>query len=336
MKRPLLLIWLSAIYVLSGWSQDTIRLYLDSNFVGVEEGHAVIVRQAILNEGIYHITDQHVDGNMIFSGEYSSINPWIENGIFYYYNDSGKIYATGGYKNGFLSGTWIYFEEDKIDSINYDSAERMLKSNVNRKKKYRANSKITPELMRYIGRHLHFPPRGRDISENEKVTIKLSIQTDNSITTEIIESRHQDFSYEAARVLLDLPDSVINSLSIKSRETTLVFDIPFRLSDVLIFVDEQARFQGGDITDFREWVQKNLVYPPDAVMKGHQGLVIIQFVVQKDGRVGRIKMLKSSGYEHLDNEAIRVIGNSPLWEPAAIEGMLVSQQFVIPVYYRVK
>ena len=53
-----------------------------------------------------------------------------------------------------------------------------------------------------------------------------------------------------------------------------------------VFVEEQATFQGGDINTFREWVQKNLVYPPVAVENGIFGRVTVQFAVNS-----RVKLL---------------------------------------------
>jgi protein TonB len=99
-----------------------------------------------------------------------------------------------------------------------------------------------------------------------------------------------------------------------------------------VFVEEQATFQGGDVTTFREWVQKNLVYPPVAVENGIFGRVTVQFAVNSRGEVVDVKILRGVDAS-LDKETIRVIQSSPKWGPAKQGGRAVKQQFVIPVIF---
>lgn len=97
-------------------------------------------------------------------------------------------------------------------------------------------------------------------------------------------------------------------------------------------VDEQAVFQGGNIDTFRDWVQKNLVYPEEAVKAGIFGEVYVQFAVNTQGKVYDVKILRSAN-PLLDKETVRVIESSPLWLPAKRGGKVVKQQFVIPVNF---
>jgi len=99
-----------------------------------------------------------------------------------------------------------------------------------------------------------------------------------------------------------------------------------------VFVEEQATFQGGDVGTFREWVQKNLVYPPVAVENGIFGRVTVQFAVNSKGEVVDVKILRGVD-PSLDKETIRVIMSSPKWGAAKQGGRAVKQQFVIPVIF---
>jgi protein TonB len=99
-----------------------------------------------------------------------------------------------------------------------------------------------------------------------------------------------------------------------------------------VFVEEQATFQGGDVQTFREWVQKNLVYPPVAVENGIFGRVTVQFAVSSRGDVTDVKILRGVD-PSLDKETIRVIMSSPKWGAAKQGGRAVKQQFVIPVIF---
>lgn len=117
-----------------------------------------------------------------------------------------------------------------------------------------------------------------------------------------------------------------------AKETVDEGNLPATDEASFVFVDEQATFQGGDINSFREWVQKNLVYPPVAVEKGIFGRVTLQFSVGSTGKVTDIKVLRGVD-PLLDKEAIRVIQSSPDWIPAKVGEKAVKQQFVIPVMY---
>lgn len=97
-------------------------------------------------------------------------------------------------------------------------------------------------------------------------------------------------------------------------------------------VDKQAEFQGGDLENFRDWIQTQLVYPAEAVNKGIFGRVTIQFVVDEKGKVGKVKVLRSVE-PLLDAEAIRVVSSSPDWTPAQKNKKDVKQIFVIPVVF---
>ncbi|MFO7370383.1 MAG: M56 family metallopeptidase [Bacteroidales bacterium] len=99
-----------------------------------------------------------------------------------------------------------------------------------------------------------------------------------------------------------------------------------------VFVEQQATFQGGSIDKFREWVQKNLVYPAIAKEDGIFGRVTMQFAINSQGKVCDVKVLRGVD-PSLDKEAIRVVTSSPDWAPASQGGRKVKQQFVMPVVF---
>ncbi len=113
-------------------------------------------------------------------------------------------------------------------------------------------------------------------------------------------------------------------------EQVIVEDEP-----AFVFVEEQATFQGGSLETFREWVQKNLVYPPVAVENGIFGRVTVQFAVNSRGEVVDAKILRGVD-PSLDKETIRVIMASPKWGPAKQGGRAVKQQFVMPVIFQLQ
>ena len=104
---------------------------------------------------------------------------------------------------------------------------------------------------------------------------------------------------------------------------------------VFIVVEESATFQSGDVNSFRNWVVKNLKYPPIAIKNGISGKVYVQYAVNSKGEVVDVKVIRGTA-PSLDNEAVRVVSSSPKWEPAKQKGMKVKQQFTIPIAFALK
>ena len=103
-------------------------------------------------------------------------------------------------------------------------------------------------------------------------------------------------------------------------------DVPF------VIVSDMPKFQGGDLTAFWAWCQKNTKYPEIAAENGVSGTVNVSFVVNKQGNVVDIKILRGVD-PALDKEAIRVIQNSPKWEPGNQRGKPVSVIMNLPIKF---
>ena len=104
-------------------------------------------------------------------------------------------------------------------------------------------------------------------------------------------------------------------------------DAPF------VSVEEMPKFQGGDFSKFSKWVQKNCQYPIMAQETGIQGIVHIQLVVEKDGSLSVVEVLRSPD-KLLTDEALRVIKKSPKFTPGKQRGVPVRVQFVLPVRFK--
>jgi TonB family protein len=79
-------------------------------------------------------------------------------------------------------------------------------------------------------------------------------------------------------------------------------------------VEKPAGFKGGN-DGWRRYLERSLVYPEDAVKNNIQGVVSVEFVIERDGSVSNAKVLGSPD-ELLAAEALRLIKKSPKWEPA--------------------
>lgn len=99
-----------------------------------------------------------------------------------------------------------------------------------------------------------------------------------------------------------------------------------------ILVEEMPQFPGGYLA-LREYLQKNVIYPETAREKGIQGRVILTFVVECDGTLTNIKVVRSVD-PALDKEAIRVIQNMPKWIPGKQSGEIVPYKYSFPVDFK--
>ena len=105
--------------------------------------------------------------------------------------------------------------------------------------------------------------------------------------------------------------------------------IPFQL------VEEKPSFQGGDANQFSKWVNSRLVYPEIAKENGVQGRVTLQFTVEKDGNVTKVKVLRGVD-PSLDKEAVRVVSMSPKWKPGKQRDRAVPVTYTFPVIFQLR
>ncbi len=104
---------------------------------------------------------------------------------------------------------------------------------------------------------------------------------------------------------------------------------------IFVVVESMPEFPGGQQAMMR-YIAENIKYPVIAQENGIQGRVICQFVVEKDGKVSDIQVVRSSGEASLDKEAQRVIGSMPKWKPGKQRGKPVRVKYTLPVNFRLQ
>ena len=102
-------------------------------------------------------------------------------------------------------------------------------------------------------------------------------------------------------------------------------DIPF------ITVEKMPRFNG----DLNTWIRKNLRYPARCAEMGIGGKVFIEFVVEKDGSISSINIVRSADPD-LSQEAIRVVKAMPKWIPGMQRDKAVRVRFTIPITFQLR
>lgn len=99
------------------------------------------------------------------------------------------------------------------------------------------------------------------------------------------------------------------------------------------YVDVQPQFPGGE-HGLVNFINKTREYPYDAYTARIQGRVVCSFIVGTDGRVSQVKVIRSSGNESLNREAMRVINAMPRWTAGRVGKQAVNVRCVLPIAFR--
>ena len=157
----------------------------------------------------------------------------------------------------------------------------------------------------------------------KKVEIKVfndildSVTNDSKITTEVMTFDEFEEGMEIETTVVEVEEEEIEE------------DQPF------IKVEKMPTFRGGDLNQFRNWVQGRLRYPQIAQENGISGRVVVSFVVERDGTVSNIQVLQAPD-KSLADEATRVVGNSPKWEPGMQSNKPVRVKYTLPVVFQIQ
>lgn len=96
--------------------------------------------------------------------------------------------------------------------------------------------------------------------------------------------------------------------------------------------ERMPEFPGGAMALFN-FLKENVHYPQEAKEKGHYGRAICQFVVDKDGSITEVVVVRSAGDESLDAEALRVLNSMPRWKPGEQRGKPIRTKYTVPINF---
>lgn len=105
-------------------------------------------------------------------------------------------------------------------------------------------------------------------------------------------------------------------------------------AEVFISVEQMPVF-GNGMNDLLAYLAKEIKYPAIARQNGITGTVVIQFVIDRTGKVTQVELLKGIG-GGCDQEALRVINGMPAWTPGKQQGRPVSVRYTLPVKFKLQ
>ena len=216
----------------------------------------------------------------------------------------------------------------------------------------------TEALLKFVANNVKYPEKAKDEEISGRVFISFVIEKDGSVSNvELKRGIGGGCDDEAVRVVKAMPKWKPGIKDGKPVRVSYMMPINFKLTDdtptksvkkteankpdmkpnadgVYQIVEEMPCFPGGD-QKLMEYIANNINYPQEARDKGIEGRVFIGMVIEKDGSVSKVKILRGIG-GGCDEEAERVISSMPKWMPGKVGGEPVPVSYMLPVNFKLQ
>lgn len=146
----------------------------------------------------------------------------------------------------------------------------------------------------------------------------------------IIEVQNEELIKEEIKIDLDIN---INEDTYFETPEVIAVDAPVEevAEEVFTIVENKPEPKNG-LTAFYKYINDNIKYPPTAIRQGIEGRVFVQFIINKDGHLSELKVVKGIG-AGCDEEAVRVLQNAEPWNPGKQRGQPVRVRMIIPISF---
>ncbi|MEM1137071.1 MAG: energy transducer TonB [Bacteroidota bacterium] len=140
---------------------------------------------------------------------------------------------------------------------------------------------------------------------------------------------------------IEIEEEIEIDLDMEADEETIVEEVEFTVEEeeeeevveeIFEVVEDPASPKGGYQT-FYAYFAKNMKYPRKALEVGISGKVFVRFVIDKDGSITQTEVVRGIGFG-CDEEALRVLGTAPKWNPGKQRGRPVKQRMIIPIVFK--
>lgn len=211
-------------------------------------------------------------------------------------------------------------------------------------------------LMDYVGRNVKYPEEAKDKEIQGRVFVSFVIEKDGSVNeVKVLRGIGGGCDEEAVRVIKAMPKWTPGKQKGKPVRVNYQIPINFKLDDgqlpvkksdgrkvdmkpdkngVYQIVEEMPMFPGGEQA-MLDYVSKNVVYPEEAINKGIAGRVFVSFIVEKDGSVNEVEVMRGIG-GGCDEEAVRVVKSMPKWKPGKMKGKPVRVSYMMPIIFKLQ
>ncbi len=200
------------------------------------------------------------------------------------------------------------------------------------------NDTIMPEfpggevgLRNYIKENLNFPREANNQGIEEKVLVYFKVKKDGSIgDVKIVKGLNPFLVAEAERFVKSFPKFKPGTVKGKAKDIWIKITLEFSFRYFMeLHGGTMPEFPGGEGA-MLDCIKKNLKYPQDAIDYGIQGDVELNFVVQKDGSISDIGIVKGV-HPLLAAEAKRIVGSFPKFNPAILNGEPIAVRYTVTI-----
>lgn len=164
----------------------------------------------------------------------------------------------------------------------------------------------------------------------EVITVDVPEPPKPKVVMPLVTPAPDDTPVEDVKKVID-PEEVIETLDLGLLEEPLPVEI---VPEIVDYADKMPVPAGG-LEEFMAYLAKNIRYPRSGIVREIQGTVFVQFVVDEQGRLTDMKVLKGLG-DDFDAESVRVLSSAPAWLPGSQGGRPVKVRMVLPIVYRLK
>lgn len=207
--------------------------------------------------------------------------------------------------------------------------------------------------MEFLKNNIKYPKEAQEKKEQGRVIAQFVVERDGSLSNiKILRGVSPSLDAEALRVIGAMPNWKPGMQ--RGQVVSVKYTIPVMFSldkdaeanaevkresktdeyGAYMVADEMPEFPGG-MAACMEWLQKNIRYPIEAFAKKEQGRVIVQFVVEENGEVRQLQVVRGVT-PSLDGEALRVVATMPKWKPGKVDGKPVKVKYTIPIAFNLQ
>lgn len=195
-------------------------------------------------------------------------------------------------------------------------------------------------LYAYIARNIKYPETAKKEKIEGRVFVTFVIEKDGQVSSaKILRDIGGGCGEEAIRVVKNMPKWKPGTQ--RGNPVRFQFNLPvsFELErdvvveddEIFLVVENEPEFLGGKDSLYA-YIARNIVYPEAAKKEKIEGQVYVSFIVEKDGQVSSVKLLRDIG-GGCGEEAIRVVKSMPKWKPGTQRGKPVRVQYHIPLHF---
>lgn len=205
-------------------------------------------------------------------------------------------------------------------------------------------------LITYVSKNLKYPAAAKSAGKEGMAVVSFTIAADGSVdAVSLMVDPGDGMGAEAIRVVQSMPNWTPGTKDGQAVAVEMKLPIKFKLDEsdqkvTLQEADQLPVFAGCDAdlegealrecsnSQMIQFIGEHLVYPKAAAENGIEGMVVVSFVVEKDGSVSEVKGLRGIG-GGCEEEVMRVVYSMPNWQPGTKDGQPVRTELKLPVKF---